>query len=375
MPALEMAQETGRLVKWRKQQGEPVTKGELLMDVETDKAVVEIEAEADGVLSNVTASEGDVVTVGQVIAWILAPGETAPEVANPAASGRTQPTATTANVPARAPAPAGTADRPLMSPKARRLAAEQGLDPRALAVSGTGVITAKDVDQGTAPASRSETPGTIWRVMAERMSAAWTTVPQFHVTRQVDATALVTARQKINAEAAANVTYTDLLVVAVARTLRRHPLVNASWAEGRVRYHTDINVGIATAVEQGVTVPVLHAADTMTVSEVASRRADLVARARAGRLKPADLSGGRFTISNLGAYHVDTFTAIVNPPEAAILAVGAIRERVVASEGRAVVKPTLALTLSCDHRVLDGARGAAFLHDLVVTIENGEGIA
>jgi pyruvate dehydrogenase E2 component (dihydrolipoamide acetyltransferase) len=235
------------------------------------------------------------------------------------------------------------------------------------------VISAQDLAPAGAAAG-AEKPGTVWRIMADRMVTAWTTIPQFHVSRDLDATSLVAAREQLNA-GGSTVTFTDLLVAAVARTLARHPRVNASWADGAVRQFQDINIGIAVAVDDGVTVPVLHAADRLSPAEIAARRSDLVERARAGRLKPADLAGGRFTISNLGAYHVDAFTAIVNPPEAAILAVGAIRERVFAHEGQVVVRPGLTLTLSCDHRVLDGARGAAFLHDLVATIENGEAIS
>ena len=376
MPALEMAQETGRLVTWRKREGDAVSKGDLLMDVETDKAVVEVEAEADGILSHVAAAEGDVIAVGQVIAWILAPGETAALPTRQPATGRTVSAPSAHPVPAAPPSAASrgaTSERPLMSPKARRLAAEQGLDPRDLAASGGGAITARDVVRpSSTPAG--ETPGTIWRLMAERMTTAWNTVPQFHLTRDVDATALVAAREAL-AGGASDVTYTDLLVVAVARVLRRHPRVNASWVGGSVRYHDDVNIGVAVAVEQGVTVPVVQGADSLDAAAIARRRTELVERARAGRLKPADLAGGRFTISNLGAHGVDAFTAIVNPPEAAILAVGAIRDRVVAHEGRPAVRPVVTLTLSCDHRVLDGARGAAFLQDLVTEIENGAGVA
>ena len=376
MPALEMAQETGRLVKWRKREGERVSKGDLLMDVETDKAVVEVEADADGVLSSVQAREGDVIAVGQIIAWILAPGETAPTVAQPAATGRklsAEPTAAAPQRAATATSPAG--DRLLMSPKARRLAAEQGLDPRTLAAGG-GVITSKDLaGSATSAAPSGEAPGTVWRVMAERMTTAWTTVPQFHVTRDVDAAALVSAREKLLAGAAPSVTFTDLFVAAAARAIRAHPRVIATWTNGSVRQYEDINIGIATAVDQAVVVPVIHGADRLSLGDLAKARAELVERARAGRLRPADLADGRFTISNLGTYQVDAFTAIVNPPEAAILAIGAIRERVVARDGQPVVRPIVTVTLSCDHRVLDGARGAAFLNDLVRILENGEGLS
>lgn len=342
MPALEMAQETGRLVAWRKHEGEAVSKGELLMDVETDKAVVEVEAEADGVLAGVRAREGDVITVGQTIAWIVAPGEPVP-----------------------------VEDRPLMSPRARRLAAERGLDPSAVRGSGPGgVVLATDVVPSEAPPA--EDPGDTWRIMAERVTASWTTVPQFFVARDVDADALIEWRTRLATEAGAEVTYTDMLVALVARSLRRHPRLNARWTDGAIRHHDEVNIGVATAVERGLVVPVLHGADRLPLRDLAARRHALVERARAGRLRSADLAGGTFTISNLGMYHVHAFTAIVNAPQAAILAVGRIADRVVAREGRPVVRPQMSLTLSCDHRVADGARAAAFLDDLAGAIEHPE---
>jgi pyruvate dehydrogenase E2 component (dihydrolipoamide acetyltransferase) len=345
------------------------------MEVETDKALVEIEAEADGILSQVSAREGDVIAVGQVIAWILSPGEKPPASTGPSpTSGRAHTPQNVANSNTTRSALGGApAERPLMSPKARRLAAEQGIDPRALAATTGGVITAKDLAPGPTPSGPQ--PGTVWRVMAERMLSAWTTVPQFHVSRDVDVTPLVAARERLQAAGSKGVTYTDLLVIAVAQTLSLHPRINASWTNGTVRYHNEINIGLAVAVDEGVTVPVLHAVDRLTAAEVAAARAALVERARAGRLRPADLAGGTFTVSNLGAYQVDAFTAIVNPPEAAILAVGAIKDRLVPENGHAVVRPSVTLTLSCDHRVIDGARGAAFLNDLVATIEKGESFA
>jgi pyruvate dehydrogenase E2 component (dihydrolipoamide acetyltransferase) len=354
MPALEMAQETGKLVTWYKREGEAVTKGEILMAIETDKAVIEIEAEASGTLGGVRAKEGDVVNVGQVIAWLLAPGETVPTDVVQTVSGRQAtgaPAQARAGVAAAAAQkPATTGERALLSPKARRLAAEREA------------------------AASSDEPGQVWRIMADRVTASWTSVPHFFLTRDVDATAIAAARARLAGQGAnaagESITYTDQLVALVARALRKHPRLNASWADGTIRYHDEINIGIATAVEQGLVVPVVHRADRLSIPDIAASRRELVARAKAGRLQPADLAQGTFTITNLGMFGIDAFNAIVNAPQAAILAVGRIADRVVAHEGRAVVRPRMTLTLSCDHRVVDGARGAEFLRDLAGIIEH-----
>lgn len=370
MPALEMAQETGRLLGWRKQEGEAVAKGEPLMDVETDKAVVEVEAEADGILAAVRAHEGDVITVGQTIAWILAPGEAVPAEEPRVASGRSAPTPVAGPVRSEAqPTAVATGGRALMSPRARRLAAERGLDVSHVSGSGPGgALQAADLAAVPEPATDS-----IWRLMAERVTTSWTTVPQFFVTRDVDAGELVDLRERLMAdragESAGSVTYTDVLVLLVARALRSHPELNASWVNGAVRRHDAVNIGVATAVDQGVVVPVIHGADRLPIRDLARRRRELVERARLGRLRPADIADGTFTISNLGTYDVQAFTAIVNAPQAAILAVGRISDRVVARDGRPVVRPQMNLTLSCDHRVADGARAAVFLTDLAGFVE------
>ncbi|MEW5981465.1 MAG: dihydrolipoamide acetyltransferase family protein [Acidobacteriota bacterium] len=376
MPALEMAQETGKLVKWFAREGQSVSRGDLLMSIETDKAVVDVEADAAGILSGVTAQEGDVITVGQVIAWILAPGEAVPQESRPQLSGRT-PTTRPAAGPAVPPpvAPKADAGAARLSPKARRLAAERGVDVRAVAGSGPGgAIVAADLESSAAVAPPGEEPSTVWRIMAERMSAAWSAVPHFFLVRDVDATALASARARLVAGRPAGVgpavTYSDLLVALAARTLARHPQVRTRWVAGRLVRHDGCNIGLATAVEHGLVVPVIAGADGLPVSEIASRRDELVAKARAGRLSPADIGGGTFTISNLGMYAVDAFAAVVNAPQAATLAVGRITERVVAKDGQAVVRLMLTLTLSCDHRALDGARGAAFLADLAAAIED-----
>jgi pyruvate dehydrogenase E2 component (dihydrolipoamide acetyltransferase) len=205
--------------------------------------------------------------------------------------------------------------------------------------------------------------------MAERMTASWTTAPHFYLVREVNVSRLVSWRQRLSKPLGTRVTYTDLLVRLVAAALSEHPRANASWKDGAIVQNAEINIGLAVAVEDGLVVPVLHRADTLSVAEIAASREDLVARAQAGKLRPADIQGGGFTISNLGMFGVDAFSAIVNPPQAAILAVGRIADRVVALNGQPAVQPTVVLTLSCDHRALDGARGARFLEALADLIE------
>ena len=209
----------------------------------------------------------------------------------------------------------------------------------------------------------------VWRIMAERMTASWTTAPHFYLVREVNVSRLVTWRERASKQTGVRLTYTDLLVKLVAAALAQHPRVNVSWKDGSIVSAAEINVGLAVAIDDGLVVPVLHRADTLSLAEIAGRREDLVSRAQGGKLRPADIQGGTFTISNLGMFGVDAFNAIVNPPQAAILAVGRITERVVALNGQAVVQPTMVLTLSCDHRALDGARGAQFIGALAELVE------
>jgi pyruvate dehydrogenase E2 component (dihydrolipoamide acetyltransferase) len=380
MPALEMAQETGKLVSWLKKEGEHVRKGDMLLEVETDKAVVEIEAAGDGILGGVTAHPGDVIQVGRTIAWLLQPGESPPAAPDAPASGRTisSPAPAGAATPAAsAPAAAGG---PRLSPKARKLAQEHGVDVASLKGSGPGgEILADDILAAAQVRLKPDTTdtqspsdagsgfsrlSTAARLMAERTTQSWTTVPHFFLTRDVDATALNAAREthlpSIEKSHGVRVTHSDLLVAAVARALTRHPRMNA--------LNERVNVAIAIAVEDAVVTAVIPDADRASIADIAARRRELTERARAGRLQPADIGGATFTISNLGMFDVDAFTAIIVPPQAGILAVGAIADRVVAVDGKAVVRPMLTLTLSSDHRVVDGATAAAFLKDLVTEI-------
>jgi len=390
MPALEMAQETGKLVSWKKKEGEQVKKGEMLLEVETDKAVVEIEASGDGVLAGVTAKVGDVVPVGQTIAWLLKAGEALPAAGGPKAqSGRKMESAPTALVAAElsAAAPPSVAGARI-SPKARRLAREHGVDLATIRGSGSGgeilandilaAATAGGATAASAPASSASSPAptaadaavsSIGRIMAERTTQSWTTVPHFFLVREVDATALTAARERllpvVEASHGVKVTHTDLLIAAVARALRQHPRMNGSWTNNAVSLNPDVNVALAVAVENAVVTAVIPHADRSPVGAIATRRREVTERARANKLQPADIKGATFTISNLGMLGVDAFTAIIVPPQAGILAVGAIVDRVVAVDGLIGVRPMMTLTLSSDHRLVDGARAAQFLNDVV----------
>jgi pyruvate dehydrogenase E2 component (dihydrolipoyllysine-residue acetyltransferase) len=422
MPALGMAQTTGRLVHWHKAPGAAVTKGEPLMEIETDKAMVEIEAPVTGTLANVTAQPGDDVPVGQVVALILARGELAPVPTVQALAAAPRPTAApvsatpvaarmaaelnidlsqvtpaggkiqkgdieaylAAQAGAQQLAPSAAFGRLRASPKARRLGRELNVDLGA--VVGTGpeaAVLAADVlaaaqaprsAEPPGPAHATELMSQLWRVMAERLTRAWATTPQFQITRDVDAGRLVDWRARAGATLPIKLTYTDLLVKLTAAALQRHPRLNAAWLEGEIVLNPTISIGLAVAVETGLLVPVIAAADTLRLGEIAAQREALVTRAANGRLSLTDLSGGTFTISNLGMYGVDAFTAMVNPPQAAILAVGRVADRVVAVQGQPAVRPMLTLSLTCDHRVVDGARAAEFLATLAGLIEEPLGL-
>jgi pyruvate dehydrogenase E2 component (dihydrolipoamide acetyltransferase) len=288
------------------------------------------------------------------------------------------------------------------SPKARRLAQEKGIALSTISGSGPdGAILSEDVlaagmlptsssrlatgakesvstveqlSESRAPAqpeieAEGEVPSRLWQVMAARLTESWTTVPHFYLVRDVSAEQLVAWRSQLQRQGKTQVTYTDLLVKLVALTLKRHPRLNASWQHGRIVANKAVHVGLAVAVADGLLVPVVHDADQLGLLDLATRRADLVQRAGTGKLGPADLQGGTFTISNLGMYGVDAFNAIVNPPQAAILAVGRIADRVVPVNGQPGIRPMMTLTLSCDHRVVDGAGAAQFLATLAAWIE------
>jgi pyruvate dehydrogenase E2 component (dihydrolipoamide acetyltransferase) len=387
MPALEMAQETGKLLAWRKKEGERVTKGEPLLEIETDKAVVEVEAPGDGTLAGITAEVGAVIPVGQTIAWLVAPGEKPPAksaTVAPAARASSSPERASAAAAVQAPATeqrAGAA--PQISPKARRLAKELGVD--IALIRGTGpdrTITSEDVqraaDSKGASVGAAAVPAgveglsQVARLMAERTTQSWTSVPHFFLVRDVDCGELIAVQRKLSAEAqksqSATLTITDLLIGILARLLAKHPRMNASWMGEGIRSNAEVNISVAMAVKDGVVGAVIHKADKAGIAEISAQRRELTERARAGRLRPADITGGTFTLSNLGMFHVDAFSAIITPPQAAVLAVGSISDRVVPVEGKPGIRPMMTMTLSSDHRVVDGARAAEFLSELANAI-------
>jgi pyruvate dehydrogenase E2 component (dihydrolipoamide acetyltransferase) len=415
LPALGMAQETGKILEWLKAEGDAVAEGEPLALIETDKATVDLEAPASGVLAGVSAAVGADIPVGQIIALILSPEEAAahstasqeppPPVAVPGTSAALAPTtlplapqAALQAAPPGSPETHGeTRGRPLASPKARRLAAEHGESLAAISGSGPGgAVLAADVLAASPPeapiagaaappfpvaqrrgeglgerhgAAHQPEMSTTWRLMAERTTHSWTTVPHFFLGREVRAAQLIAWRERLLRESSDTITYTDLLVKIVAEALQRHPRLNARWENGAIVFNDEINVGLAVAVEDGLVVPVIHQADGLNLGALAKRRNDLVTRAQAGKLRLRDLQDGTFTISNLGMYGVDTFSGIINAPQASILAVGRIVERVVPMDGQSIVQPMMTLSLSCDHRVVDGARGAQFLATVADLIE------
>ncbi len=379
MPALEMAQETGKLLAWRKKEGERVAKGEPLLEIETDKAVVEVEAPGDGVLAGVTADVGAVIPVGQTIAWLVAPGEKPPtKVVTAAPAARASSGVERSVVAATQLSAQPSVSAPQISPKARRLAKELGVDIMRLRGTGPdGTITTEDVQafavgKSAAASSGGEPLSQIARLMAERTTQSWTSVPHFFLVRDVDAGGLVDLSKKLSPEIekthGARLTITDLLVALVARVLAKHPRMNSSWTGDGIRANPEINISVAMAVKDGVVSVVIHKANTTQLGEISAQRRDLTERARAGRLRPADITGGTFTISNLGMYKVDAFSAIITPPQAAILAVGSISDRVVPVDGKPGIRPMMTMTLSGDHRVVDGAKAAEFLSELAEAI-------
>jgi pyruvate dehydrogenase E2 component (dihydrolipoamide acetyltransferase) len=392
MPALEMAQETGKLISWLKKEGDLVARGEPLLEVETDKAVMEVESPGDGVLAGIKVQAGSEVPVGRIIAWIVRPGEIPPADEVAPESGRrvtaavvtasaVSPAASANQAPTRTTSDTQSVNRAVkISPKARRIANERGVNLANVSGSGaSGEILASDIlvaaeSKASAPPTMVRGGSPISRLMAERTTLSWTTVPHFFAVREVDAGALDEARQRLGREIeksrGVKLTHSDLLVGLVARVLQKHPRMNASWTNQGVRNNPEINVGLAMAVDDGVVAPVIHTAHQTELGEIAVQRRDLAERARGGKLRPGDVTGATFTISNLGMFGVDAFTAIIVPPQAAILAVGAITDRVVPVEGHPGVRPIMTLTLSSDHRVVDGARAAEFLRDLVEAIVN-----
>jgi pyruvate dehydrogenase E2 component (dihydrolipoamide acetyltransferase) len=450
MEALSPTMEEGRLVEWKKQEGEAVAVGDVLAEVETDKAVMELVARAGGTLLKHIVEAGATVPVSEPVAVIGEPGEDvggdggrtdgrtgqqrdgrsspAQAQATQPSPGRNQPTSMPPAPPAQGapessrpktqpeaqpargsstPRVASTSDRVKASPLARRIAADRGVDLKAVAGSGPeGRVVARDLDKAAAvQPSSAGTPGPtvtvppprspaapplagpaytdvpltqIRKTIAKRLSQSLGPIPTFYLTTEVDMERVWEAREALiagqrgggEAGQEVKVSFNDIIIKAVAMALRQHPACNAWWQDDHIRYWNEIHVSMAVAVEEGLITPVIRHADRKTLREIAAESHDLAARARERRLKPEEYTGGTFSVSNLGMLDIDEFTAVINPPEAGILAVGRIVQKPVASEGTITARRRLRLTMSCDHRVIDGATGAQFLKTLKGMLEN-----
>jgi pyruvate dehydrogenase E2 component (dihydrolipoamide acetyltransferase) len=422
LPRLGQGMEAGTIVRWLKSEGDQVAKGEPLYELDTDKVTQEVEAEADGVLLKIVIPDGE-VDVGTTVAVIGAEGEevavSAPggepvetesteEAAEPPAPVEARPTAEEngkeqeeptpaprdevpqgdgAGTPAAAPSTPTSGARPervKASPLARRIARERGVELGGVTGTGPdGRIIAEDIEQAAAaskaPAEAAAAQAqpeivpltSIRKTIARRLTEAWQ-APVFQLTVTADASELALTRERmveLIREGDAKPTVNDVLTRLAAAALMRHRPVNAQFVEGEIHRFPAANVGIAVATPSGLVVPVIRDADRRSVLEIAAVRADLVSRAREGKLQLADLEGGTFTISNLGMYGVDQFIAVLNPPQVAILAVGAIEDRPLVVDGELIVAPALTMTLTCDHRAIDGSEGAEFLRTLKAFVE------
>ncbi len=426
LPRLGQGMESGTIVRWLKTEGETIAKGEPLFELDTDKVTQEVEADSEGVLLKIVIADGEVdvgTTVGIIgaqdedVSELLAapsdngdaPATEAPErgVATEVESAEQaagEPAETTepatqespdadsqgeaapaARVEAETVAPRADGERIKASPLARRIARERGVDLAAITGTGPeGRVIAEDVEKAEArPAvavgAPAETPEfevveltKTRQTIARRLTEAWA-APVFQLTVTADATELVATRERmveLLREGETKPTVSDVLTRLVASALVRHPPVNANFVDGRIHRFSAANVGIAVAAPSGLVVPVIRDAHRKSVLGIAADRADVVSRARDGKLKMADLEGGTFTISNLGMYGIEQFVAVLNPPQVAILAVGSIADRPAAIDGEFAIVPTLTMTLTCDHRAIDGSEGAEFLRDVKAFVES-----
>jgi pyruvate dehydrogenase E2 component (dihydrolipoamide acetyltransferase) len=424
MPKLEMAQESATIIEWLKQEGDHIEKGEPLLVIETDKVTVELESPGSGHLSSVRGEPGEEIPVTQVIAYLLEPGEEPPQeiveeeieraletpplptlplplvevtpVAKRLATThgvdlsavvgtgpKGQITKEDVEAALAAPAVVTPLGKIRATPSARRLAREKGVDLSAVKGTGPrGQVTAEDI------AAYSPAPGIVGltpletvplrgirRTIAERMTHSYQTIPHIFVSLRVDMSKLETERARLSEEAEANehpsISVTAILVKVTAEVLKDHPWLNSTLQGEEIILLSDLNIGVAVALDGGLIAPVVHHADGKSVTEIAAEVWDLAARARDGQLMPSDVARGTFTITNLGPFGIEQFTAIINPPNAAILAVGVIRSEVVADEsGEIVVRPLAWMTLAADHRIVDGAVAAKFLADLKDALED-----
>jgi pyruvate dehydrogenase E2 component (dihydrolipoamide acetyltransferase) len=417
MEALSPTMEEGRLVSWKKKEGDVVKAGETLAEVETDKAVMELVARGDGVLRKIILQEGTTVPVSALVGIIGTKDEDISALLGDGGKTAALPAAPRAEAPARqdhvlkdgpsgpavaerglqsaSSAPARSASaRVLASPLARRMAAEQGVDLAAVAGSGpAGRVTKRDVEAARTGGAQSvdsrPTPATasrpqpepsasrdvplthIRKAIAKRLVQSIGPVPHFFLTSEIDMERAWELRAALKAKGDQYaVSFNDIVIKAVALALRRHGACNAWWMEDHIRYHGDVHVGMAVAVEDGLITPVIRFADQKGLQAISAEAKALAEKARARRLTPEEYTGATFSVSNLGKYEIDEFTAVINPPEAGILAIGRIAEKAVVVDGQVVPRRMMRVTMSCDHRVIDGATGADFLQTVKLNLEN-----
>ena len=406
MPRLSDTMTEGVIAGWHKKVGDTVKKGEVLADIETDKATMELESYKDGVLLYQGAQPGEKILVNDLLCIIGKEGLDVNAIVQavkasggsaPAAAAPTPAATTAASAPVAAPQVQSETvvneGRILASPLAKKIAGEKGIDLRYVKGTGdNGRITKNDVDAyvpaAAAPvsqATKSATPiaaapagqvsfedvpvSQMRKTIARRLSESLFTAPHFYLTMSIDMDAAVAARAKINEVAPVKISFNDMVLKATALALKQHPKVNSSWLGDTIRYNHHINIGVAVAVEDGLLVPVVRFADTKSLSQIGAEVKEYAQKAKDKKLQPADWEGSTFTISNLGMYGIDQFTAIINPPDSCILAVGGISQVPVVKNGQVVPGNIMKVTLSCDHRSVDGATGAAFLQTLKSLLE------
>ena len=414
MEALSPTMEEGRVVKWHKQEGDAVKAGDTLAEVETDKAVMDLVARADGVLRQVAVAEGQTVPVGSVVAVIAAPGETVaapsppPAPAQPSGGGmREAAGAVRAAAPAPVVAPAGVSEtgRVKASPLAKRIAKEAGVDLKLVTGSGPGGrVVRRDLEAagrgekgqvrgaaalpavppevplpspsspvGRGGAAYEDVPLTqIRKTIAKRLATSLGPIPHFFLTTEVDMERAAEARDALNRQLGdrGKVSFNDVIIKATALALTKHRACNAWFQDDHIRYWNDVHIGMAVAVEDGLITPVIRNADRKALLDIGREARELAEKARSRRLQPNDYTGSTFSVSNLGMFDIDQFTAVINPPEAGIIAVGSIAPKPVMWDGQVVPRRRMRITMSCDHRVIDGATGAAFLRTLKEMLEN-----
>jgi pyruvate dehydrogenase E2 component (dihydrolipoamide acetyltransferase) len=409
MEALSPTMEEGRLVEWKKNEGDTVAVGDVLAEVETDKAVMELVARAAGSLIKQAVAAGATVPVAATVAWIgnageAVPGGEAPATkptseplapssrAQPAMASKdlaTNPTATAQDPSTPQPAPpiaplGSSAARIKASPLAKRMAADQGVDLGGVAGSGPeGRIIKRDLEQlGDTPPSRAAAAASgaayadiplspMRKTIAKRLVQSIGPIPTYYLTSEVDMERAHEAREALIAlDDRGRFSFNDFIIRSAASALRQHPWVNAWWMDDKVRQWHEVHIGVAVAVDEGLITPVIRHADQKSLREIGAEVRELAGRAREKKLKPEEYTGATFSISNLGMFGIDEFTAVINPPEAAILAVGRIEAKAVVVDGEVKVRRRMRITMSCDHRVVDGATGAAFLKTLVGMLEN-----